>query len=155
MPLDNNGNYSRPGGKTAWQDDRDEDIPILASRHDEDGEDMAEAISQMLPKDGRAAMQGSLNMGGSKIQNLSDAAQAQDAVLWYIDNGQIRALMSTKANNTDNFNTTPSVIGTSWVDVAPTKAYVDNLVQTTAAQRGVSPVLGAGKFRSAPTAIKR
>lgn len=79
MPLDNNGNYSRPGGKTAWQDDRDEDIPILASRHDEDGEDMAEAISQMLPKDGRAAMQGSLNMGGSKIQNLSDAAQAQDA----------------------------------------------------------------------------
>lgn len=75
MPLDNNGNYSRPGGKTAWQDDRDEDIPILASRHDEYGEDMAEAISQMLPKDGRAAMQGSLNMGGSKIQNLSDAAQ--------------------------------------------------------------------------------
>lgn len=77
MPLDQNGNYTRLSGPTSWQDDRDEGLPILASRHDQDGEDMAEAISQMLPKDGRAQMTGNLNMGAYKIQNLSDAAQAR------------------------------------------------------------------------------
>lgn len=79
MPLDQNGNYNRPGGRTAWQDDRDADIPIMASRHDEDGEDMAQAISQMLPKDGRAPMSGALKMAGNQIKNLGDAQQAQDA----------------------------------------------------------------------------
>lgn len=41
---------------------------------------------------------------------------ALNAVLWYFANGTIKALKSTKPNNTDNFNDDPSVIGTSWVD---------------------------------------
>lgn len=79
MPLDQNGNYTRLSGPTSWQDDRDEGLPILASRHDADGEDMAQAISQMLPKDGRAAMSGPLKMGGNRVQNIGDASNAQDA----------------------------------------------------------------------------
>lgn len=42
------------------------------------------------------------------------------ARLWYDDgNGHTAILKSTKANNTDNFITTPSFIGTSWVTETP------------------------------------
>lgn len=43
-----------------------------------------------------------------------------NARLWYTDgNGASTILRSTIGNNTDNFNTTPSVIGTSWVAETP------------------------------------
>lgn len=43
------------------------------------------------------------------------------AILYYYDanSGECKLLRSTKANNTDNFVTTPSYIGTSWIDVSP------------------------------------
>lgn len=42
------------------------------------------------------------------------------ARLWYDDgNGHTAILKSTKGNNTDNFVTTPSFIGTSWVSETP------------------------------------
>ena len=50
----------------------------------------------------------------------------KNAQLWLIDDNNSRLLKSTKDDNTDNFLTTPSVIGTSWVDAFPTKDYVDN-----------------------------
>lgn len=78
MSLDNNGNYTRPGGPMEWQNDRDQGINILASRHDADGEDMAAAISAMLPADGRKPMGGALKMGGNKITNAAAATQASD-----------------------------------------------------------------------------
>lgn len=37
------------------------------------------------------------------------------ARLWYFDGDESYIVRSTKANNTDNFITTPSYIGTSWV----------------------------------------
>lgn len=37
------------------------------------------------------------------------------ALLWYKTNTQTYLLRSTIENNTDNFNTDPSVVGTSWV----------------------------------------
>jgi len=44
----------------------------------------------------------------------------QGARLWYTDNnGATTVLRSTKENNTDNFVTTPSYIGTSWVAETP------------------------------------
>lgn len=43
-----------------------------------------------------------------------------NARLWYTDgNGATVVLRSTKGNNTDNFVTTPSYIGTSWVAETP------------------------------------
>lgn len=44
----------------------------------------------------------------------------ENAVLYYLkSDGSLHLLKSAKANNTDNFITTPSVIGTSWIDVTP------------------------------------
>ena len=50
----------------------------------------------------------------------------KDAQLWLINSTTSRLLKSTKDDNTDNFLTTPSVIGTSWIDAFPTKDYVDS-----------------------------
>ena len=48
------------------------------------------------------------------------------ARLWYTDsNGDTNILRSTKGNNTDNFTTNPSFIGTSWVKDTPTTSEVD------------------------------
>ena len=48
----------------------------------------------------------------------------KDARLWYTDsNGATTILRSTKNNNTDNFITTPSYIGTSWVAEIPALAW--------------------------------
>lgn len=55
----------------------------------------------------------------------------KNAQLWLINDNNSRLLKSTKDDNTDNFLTTPSVIGTSWVDAFPTKDYVDNNFVTT------------------------
>ena len=53
------------------------------------------------------------------------------ARLWYTDgNGNTNILRSTKGNNTDNFTTTPSYIGTSWVKDTPTMSDVDNKITT-------------------------
>ena len=48
------------------------------------------------------------------------------AKLWYTDdNNRVRLLKSAKDDNTDNFLTNPSFIGTSWVDCIPTQDYID------------------------------
>ena len=54
-------------------------------------------------------------------QSVSDAigGYAKGAILWYTAGESRQALQSTKNDNTDNFNTDPSVIGTSWVPVFP------------------------------------
>ena len=54
-------------------------------------------------------------------QSVSDAigGYAKGAILWYTAGESKQALQSTKNDNTDNFNTDPSVIGTSWVPIFP------------------------------------
>lgn len=60
-------------------------------------------------------------------QAVSDAigGYPDGAVLWYITEGGVRLLQSAKDDNTDNFITEPSVIGTSWVEAIPTVAFVN------------------------------
>lgn len=79
MPLDNNGNYTRFEGPERCQNDRDSDIEILASRMDEELNDMSDAINAMLPSDGRKPFSGQLKMSGYPIKNLGPATQAADA----------------------------------------------------------------------------
>lgn len=53
------------------------------------------------------------------------------ARLWYTDaNGDTNILRSTKGNNLDNFTTTPSYIGTSWVKDTPTMSEVNLKIST-------------------------
>lgn len=68
--------------------------------------------------------------GGTETfrQEVSDAIGGYplNARLWYLnENGESYILRSTKANNTDNFLTNPSVIGDSWVYDITTTSYVN------------------------------
>ncbi len=78
MPLDRNGNYERWQGPDRCKNDRDADIEILASRMDDDLNDMADATGQMLTADGRKPMSGALKMGGNGIKNIRGGDAATD-----------------------------------------------------------------------------
>lgn len=79
MPFDENGNYNRLHGPTGWQDDRDANIKILASRHDDDGNDTAAALNQTFLADGRKTAAGHFKMGGYRVSAMGDAQERQDA----------------------------------------------------------------------------
>ncbi len=79
MPFDENGNFTRLYGKTGWQDDRDANTKILASRHDEDANDTADALNQVLLADGRKPASGAFKMGGYRVTGMGDAQDPQDA----------------------------------------------------------------------------
>ena len=79
MPFDENGNFTRLYGKTGWQDDRDANTKILASRHDDDANDTADALNQAFLADGRKPASGAFKMGGYRVTGLGDAKDAQDA----------------------------------------------------------------------------
>ena len=75
MSFDQNGNYTRWQGPDRCKNDRDADINILASRMDDDLNDMGDALNEVALLDGRKPMTGPLNMGGSRIKNLGPATQ--------------------------------------------------------------------------------
>lgn len=75
MPFDSNGNYTLP--TSYFVENGDTVLPI---QHNPPFEDVAQALSLALLRDGRSPMSGDLNMGTKKISNLADATAAGDAV---------------------------------------------------------------------------
>ena len=65
-------------------------------------------------------------------QDVSDAigGYPQGAVLWYQSSDGLQILQSAIPNNTNNFITSPSVIGTSWTVVGATLASIPNYFYT-------------------------
>lgn len=51
-------------------------------------------------------------------------------MLWYNDGTNVYPLVSTKNNNTDNFISNPSYIGTSWVKITPTVSDINVILET-------------------------
>lgn len=75
MPFDSNGNYTLP--TSYFVENGDTVLPI---QHNPPFEDVAQALSASLLRDGRAPMSGDLKMGGKKVINLADATALTDAV---------------------------------------------------------------------------
>lgn len=65
-------------------------------------------------------------------QDVSDAigGYPQGAVLWYQSSDGLQILQSAVPNNTNNFITNPSVIGTSWIVIGTTSAAIQNYFYT-------------------------
>lgn len=73
MPRDSGGNYSLPPNYLA--------IPgqtIRTEQHNPPLEDLAQAMTQSLPRDGRAGMVGPLDMGTFPIRNVAAGVAATD-----------------------------------------------------------------------------
>lgn len=74
MPRDSSGNYSKPPGTTAIPNTTIESAPYNALQ-----DDMAEALTESLPRDGSAPMHGELDMGGQRIIGLGAPQSDTDA----------------------------------------------------------------------------
>lgn len=77
MPFTTTGTFERLHN---WEEDRLNGIEIVTDHHDAEDDNFADGLSQTLLKDGRAPMEGSLNMGGFPITGLSNGVNKQDAV---------------------------------------------------------------------------
>lgn len=83
MPRDGNGNFSRTNGvfsgSTTWDDQANSaDDFINSQRHDTHDQDIADALTDSLARDGQSPMTADLPMGGFKIANLADAVADTD-----------------------------------------------------------------------------
>lgn len=70
-----NGQYD---GDVVWQDDLENNVRIIAQRHDTHDQDLANGIAECLPKSGLEPMLGNLQMGAFQIKNLANGALPAD-----------------------------------------------------------------------------
>lgn len=77
MAYDGNGVFNRLYN---WQADAAAGINILALRMDNEMDGFATGLSTCLTRDGQAAMEAPLDMGGFKMINLANPTNPQDAV---------------------------------------------------------------------------
>lgn len=75
MPFDSNGNYTLPTSYFVQNGDT-----VLPIQHNPPFEDVAQALSSVLPRSGVAPMNGPLKMGGNKITGMADGAALTDGV---------------------------------------------------------------------------
>ena len=123
MPFDANGNFTR---NMNWQDDAANDIPILASRHDDEDDNFAAGFNNTVCRDGRAAMTGALKMGGYKVTGMADGTASTDAVT----KGQLDSQNST-INTTINTLDAQNVKLTGNQTIADTKTFSSSPVIPT------------------------
>src|SRR3546814_9529455 len=74
MPRSSDGAYSLPSGSLV---NIGEDI--VPSQHNPPLQDIAQALSDSLSRDGRGGMRSNLDMGGFKARNLAPGTQPNDA----------------------------------------------------------------------------
>lgn len=115
MARDGNGTFVRNNGTnigaTVWEADRDADIRILATNHDTHDQDIANAITQSVSKDGQTPITANLPMSGFRHTNVDAAAartdyarasQAQDSTLTWLGT-------SAGSSNTYTANASPVI----------------------------------------------
>lgn len=74
MPRDAQGQYSLPAGTLVSTGDR-----VLPSQHNPAMLDIGSALTESLPRDGRAPMRGPLNMSNYPIRNVGPGSAPTDA----------------------------------------------------------------------------
>lgn len=94
MPRNGSGTYTRTNGvnsgSTTWQLDRDQGAKILASRHDTHDQDIADAMTASIAKDGQTTPTANLPMGGFKHTSVADAtARNQYAAAGQIQDNEL------------------------------------------------------------------
>lgn len=85
MPRDSNGNYSLPSGYLAVTGQT-----VLASQHNPPFEDLAQSMTNSLPRNGSAGMLADINLGGYKGVNAAAGTSPGDLVTY----AQLQALLS-------------------------------------------------------------
>lgn len=76
MPFDGSGNFTRDH---TWASDAAAGIKIKADIHDTHDQDIANAVSLMICKDGRSSPTADINWGAKKITNMAPGSANTDA----------------------------------------------------------------------------
>lgn len=89
MPRDGSGNYTRTNanfsGPTTWQQQADSPNKVIAAdQHDTHDQDMADALTGSVARDGQSPMTGALSMGGNRITNVGTPTANTDAATYGI-----------------------------------------------------------------------
>lgn len=108
MPRDANGVFSLVPGYLATTGQT-----ILASQHNPPLEDIGEALTNSLPRNGAAPMIAPLDMGGFKVTNMGDPTDASNAVTKSYFDGIIAALGIVPTGAVQGFRRTTAPTG--WV----------------------------------------
>jgi hypothetical protein len=83
MPFDGSGNFTRVH---KWTDDRDNNIKILADRHDAEDDNFASAFNLAFMRTGIVPMTGNLNMGSNNINAISAGTVTVPSVTFALSN---------------------------------------------------------------------
>jgi hypothetical protein len=81
MAFDASGTFTRWGGATVWQGDATAGTKIMADRHDNHDQELANGLSECLTRSGKGIPTTHIPWGGKNITNLADPrpGQPQDA----------------------------------------------------------------------------
>lgn len=116
MGWDGSGNYNRV---LNWSDDSDAAIKIKSDRHDTNDDDMAQALSNCLTKDGQSQPISDLPMNNHRLLQVADPVDQTDAVnKKYVDAIKTFStnldLSGADANGRLNFTSTTGANGITW-----------------------------------------
>lgn len=104
MPYDSEGNFTRVHN---WEEDRQNDIDIMSDRMDEEFDNYADGLNDVMLRDGRCVMAGNLRMGNYQIKQLANGTATTDAV----NVGQLNNFKNTILNGNNVFSGTNSFTG--------------------------------------------
>lgn len=83
MPFDAGGNFTRVHN---WQEDRDNGIRIMADRHDEEDDNLANGLNQTFLRTGVVPMTGNLQMNGHRVIDVASGTLLQPGLTFELDN---------------------------------------------------------------------
>lgn len=107
MPWSGSGIFNR---KYTWVDDRDANIPITASRMDDEMDDMASGIQNAVAKDGQNTPTANLPMGTYKHTGVGNASARTDyAATGQVQDGSFVYAADTGAADTIEISLNPAV----------------------------------------------
>jgi hypothetical protein len=110
MPRNGSGQYDLPYN---WNNDKANNIKVLASRMQSQDQDIANALTGSLSKDGQTPLTGDLDFNSNKAVDLGNGTSAQDAVaVSQVQSGglQYYGVTSTTALGVDGENYDLSLI---------------------------------------------
>lgn len=134
MSRDNNGIFTPPPGTTVSTGDT-----LLISQYNPFVEDVSQALTGSLSRDGLGAMRAPLNAGGYRVQNIAQGVAPTDAVrMDQLSGGQVFPSVGIAVST-----------GTEWATSIPMPA--GGLVGVTATQTLTNKTFGSGTTFTAPT----
>lgn len=108
MPFNGSGQFTRIHN---WQEDRDNGIDILADRHDAEDDNIADALSLTLLRDGTAVPTQNLPMDGKRHTGAGAAVDPTD----YVIKQQLDDALSPGTSNIGDYLTTERDPGANWL----------------------------------------